>query len=201
MVGFTQQRPQLSLIGYFGKLPKRGDFISSALPRSFQDKVENWVRGGFIVAQKNPNWHAGYLSSPIWQFAAAPGFFDNNAWCGIIMPSVDSVGRNFPMIIAMQSDAVRLDIMQTAQNLAQEALRDNIDVEAWESEVIGLGSLDVADGPTRFCSPPAGAYFQVMGYDGDVQTKLLEHNADPNVYAKLIGANENPTESAEGDLL
>jgi len=179
----------------------RGDFLSSALPRSFQDKVENWVRGGFVAAQRNPNWHTEYLSSPIWQFAAARGYFDNNAWCGIIMPSVDSVGRNFPMIIAMQTDAVRHDVLQTAQNLAQEALGDSLDVTAWENEILGLGVLDVADGPTRFCSPPAGAYFQALGFDGEVLTKHFEHEAHPQVYANLIGANALPTEPAEGDLL
>lgn len=201
MVEFTQNRPQLSLIGLFGKIPSRGDFMSSALPRSFQDKVENWVRGGFAAANKNPDWHKAYLSSPIWQFAAARGFFDNNAWCGIIMPSVDSVGRNFPMVIAMQTDAVRQDVLQTAQNLAQEALASTINVAAWENEVVGLGALDVADGPTRFCSPPAGAYFQAVGYDGDVLTKHFEDSATPQVYAKLIGANALPTEPADGYLL
>ncbi len=201
MVEFTQKRPQLSLIGLFGKIPMRGDFLSSALPRSFQDKVEHWVRAGFVEAKKNPNWHSEYLSSPIWQFATARGYFDNNAWCGIIMPSVDAVGRNFPMIIAMQVDAVRQDILQMAQALAQEALGDNIDVTAWENEILGLGALDVADGPTRFCSPPAGAYFQALAYDGDVIMKHFEHSATPEVYAKLIGANALPTEPADGDLL
>jgi len=200
MALFSKPRTS-NLIGLFGKIPIRGDFIASALPRSLQDKIEEWIRSGFVEAQQDPNWNEAYLCSPIWQFAAARGFFDGAAWCGVIMPSVDSVGRYFPLVIAVRTDAIRQDILQHMQHLAQTALSEVENVSDWQTEILNLGKGNLSDGPTRLCCPSQGAYFQVLSSDGELLTRLHEDTASNGAYAKLIGAYGASPSAAEGELL
>lgn len=40
-----------------------------------------------------------YLTSPVWRFAIAPGVLGPEGLGGVMMPSVDRVGRYFPLII------------------------------------------------------------------------------------------------------
>ena len=90
------------LTGFFGKLPGRGDFVRRALPREFIDVVDEWLAAALSASQSalGDQWLDAYLGSPIWRFhfhqdAVAPG-----SWTGLMMPSVDRVGRYYPLIIA-----------------------------------------------------------------------------------------------------
>jgi len=46
-------------------------------------------------------WLDYYLTSPIWRFALRPGVIDEHAWAGVLVPSVDSVGRYFPLTLTV----------------------------------------------------------------------------------------------------
>lgn len=46
------------------------------------------------------SWLDYYLTSPVWRFAHSKGVIDENPWVGVLVPSVDSVGRYFPLTIA-----------------------------------------------------------------------------------------------------
>ena len=48
------------------------------------------------------DWLDIYLTSPIWRFVFSQGVIDENHWAGILMPSVDQVGRYYPFSIAMR---------------------------------------------------------------------------------------------------
>jgi type VI secretion system protein ImpM len=45
-----------------------------------------------------------YLTAPIWRFVLLPGIINHQAWTGLIMPSVDKVGRYFPLTVAIPID-------------------------------------------------------------------------------------------------
>ncbi|QXI45055.1 type VI secretion system-associated protein TagF [Pseudomonas wayambapalatensis] len=45
-------------------------------------------------------WEQAYRCSPIWHFALAAGVCGEVAWAGVMMPSVDRVGRYFPLTLA-----------------------------------------------------------------------------------------------------
>ncbi len=89
--------------GFYGKLPITGDFIQRNLPDHFVYLWDNWLQESFVVSRDKlqDNWLPNYLSSPIWRFLIGPSIIDRNAYVGILAPSVDSVGRYFPMTIAM----------------------------------------------------------------------------------------------------
>jgi type VI secretion system protein ImpM len=88
--------------GWFGKIPALGDFASRRLSPAFIHAWDDWLQRGFAAsrAQLGADWLANYLNSPIWRFALMPGVCGPEAWAGLVMPSVDKVGRHFPLTLA-----------------------------------------------------------------------------------------------------
>lgn len=89
-------------VGLYGKLPSHGDFIHRKLPSSFINAWDSWLQGymNSIREQLGEAWLDLYLTSPIWRFVLSPGTIDHKLWVGIMLPSVDRVGRYFPFTIA-----------------------------------------------------------------------------------------------------
>ena len=88
--------------GFFGKLPSHGDFIERGLPGAMLEPLDTWLQQAIAVSreQLGESWLDTYLTSPLWRFALTPGCLDTNLWLGLLTPSVDSVGRYFPLVIA-----------------------------------------------------------------------------------------------------
>ncbi|WP_227271913.1 type VI secretion system-associated protein TagF [Roseobacter weihaiensis] len=88
--------------GYFGKVPVHGDFVGHGLPRPVEDALDTWLRAAMRAsqAQLGRGWLDAFLVTPVWHFAAPPGTFGPVSVLGVMMPSVDRVGRYFPLVIA-----------------------------------------------------------------------------------------------------
>jgi len=95
---------QESAPGFYGKVPSHGDFLSRRLPRQFIEPWDQWLQAGLLASreQLGEAWLETFLYSPIWQFALAPGQCGPDAWAGVMMPSVDRVGRYFPLTLAVK---------------------------------------------------------------------------------------------------
>jgi len=89
------------MTGFYGKLPAKGDFLSRNLPRAFVDTWDDWLQTGMHESRQSlgDDWLQIYLTSPLWRFILPPGACTDNAWAGVLMPSVDKVGRYFPMAV------------------------------------------------------------------------------------------------------
>jgi type VI secretion system protein ImpM len=92
--------------GWFGKLPALGDFASRRLPEDFVRRWDDWLRAGLLCAREDPDWLARYLVAPIRRFWLAPGVVDGTGRAGLLMPSVDRVGRHFPLTLAQPLDTL-----------------------------------------------------------------------------------------------
>ncbi|MBI3228690.1 MAG: type VI secretion system-associated protein TagF [Burkholderiales bacterium] len=88
--------------GFYGKVTTHGDFVTRRLPRSFIDAWDEWLQLGLQHSKQRMGngWMNAYLTAPIWRFAVDSGVLDRQAWAGVVMPSVDRVGRHFPLTIA-----------------------------------------------------------------------------------------------------
>lgn len=88
--------------GFFGKVTTHGDFVSRRLPPAFLSVWDSWLQYSLQQSKETlgQEWLNIYLSSPIWRFALAPGVCGGSGWAGVLMPSVDRVGRHFPLTIA-----------------------------------------------------------------------------------------------------
>ncbi|HEY1392392.1 MAG TPA: type VI secretion system-associated protein TagF [Methylibium sp.] len=90
--------------GWYGKLPNRGDFASRRLPDDFISGWDDWLQQGLACAREDLGeeaWLARYLVAPVLRFWLAPGVLGAVAWTGLLMPSVDRVGRHFPLTVAV----------------------------------------------------------------------------------------------------
>ena len=58
------------------------------------------------------------MNSPIWRFVLLPGVIGEWMWAGVMMPSVDRVGRHFPLTIVVPLEPVpgSLSVVTSAQN-------------------------------------------------------------------------------------
>lgn len=86
----------------YGKLPTHGDFIQRNLSSGFVNEWDQWLQH-FVSGTREhigEEWLDIYLTSPIWRFVLSRGVVDANQWAGIMIPSVDQVGRYFPFTIA-----------------------------------------------------------------------------------------------------
>lgn len=86
-------------IALYGKLPAKRDFIAEGVPRGFLDAFEPWLQGGLAASRLalGAEWQRIYYEAPLWRFHLGPGHC-GRALLGAIMPSVDGVGRCFPLV-------------------------------------------------------------------------------------------------------
>ena len=91
--------------GWHGKLPSLGDFASRRLDTSFIEPWDGWLAAGMLALRQASaeGWLQAYLGSPSWRFLLMPGVMPGaagaQAWAGVLMPSVDRVGRYFPLTV------------------------------------------------------------------------------------------------------
>ena len=174
-------------IGVFGKIPDRGDFISIGLPRSLTDSLEAWVKEGFTHANTQIGWEDEYFSSPIWQFSSAPKFWDARAWTGIIMPSVDSFGRKFPLIMAAPISVASRDWISLIIESAVQVLSvETFNFDAWRHSLLSLSANPVRQGMEYLTGPKRGGVFRVMSQYHDQIHLIEEDKLHPKIYCNMI---------------
>ncbi len=126
--------------GLYGKLPGYGDFLTRNLASDFVELWDDWLQL-YVSAtreQIGDSWLDTYLTSPIWRFVASSGVIDGQNWGGVVMPSVDRVGRYFPVTLvkpfAAQVSPVSYMLEQTKwydeiESLCLIALEENMDAD------------------------------------------------------------------------
>jgi type VI secretion system protein ImpM len=90
-------------IGWFGKVPARGDFVCHGLP---QDWVAPWdacLQQVLVLACTQGLWPLDFAP---WRFLAwsqeTDGQACDRAWAGVLVPSRDRVGRVFPLTVVQR---------------------------------------------------------------------------------------------------
>jgi len=107
-------------LGIYGKLPAHGDFIHRNLSTSILSPWDEWLQRCIESSKETlgHEWLDIYLTSPIWRFCLSPGVVDEHSWAGILVPSVDSVGRYFPLTIAVPvAENTNMFLFQTDNEL------------------------------------------------------------------------------------
>lgn len=136
-------------VGWYGKLPGLGDFASRRLPDAFVQGWDAWLQRGMVHAQEqlgHDAWLARYLVAPIRRFWLAPQLLSDAAWAGLLMPSVDRVGRHFPLTLAVPGAGLAQAIAARAwfgqlDATARRVLDTGYTVEAFEAALAALDAM------------------------------------------------------------
>ena len=115
---------------WYGKLSSLGDFAQRRMPAELFSAFDTWLSTAMRDGreQLGERWLDIYLTAPVLRFAWAPGVIDSRWWFGVLMPSCDSVGRYFPLVIAQPrarapEDRIALDHLELwYEHLAHAAL-------------------------------------------------------------------------------
>ena len=92
--------------GFCGKLPSRGDHVALGLPRGFVAPWNAWLDAILppVRATLGVAWRAAWMEAPIWHFSLPGGQCGAAAVLGLWMPSMDRVGRLFPLTLAFVAE-------------------------------------------------------------------------------------------------
>ncbi|WP_390915576.1 type VI secretion system-associated protein TagF [Pseudosulfitobacter sp. SM2401] len=123
--------------GAFGKMPSLGDFFRINAPQAFVEPWDIWLQTGMQEVRRllGPDWQACFMSAPVWRFTLGAGLAGPDAMLGVLMPSVDRVGREFPLtLMATVSDpasptevhAGAGDVFRSLEDVALDALDDDM---------------------------------------------------------------------------
>lgn len=111
-------------MGFFGKLPSRGDFVRVGLSRLATSAWDCWLSSVLPrAASSSPSW-TDPLRTLRWRFAFGPGVCGPSAMTGLWFPSSDRVGRMFPLLIAAEAAGRSEDFLDTAEIIGTAAICD-----------------------------------------------------------------------------
>lgn len=148
--------------GLFGKLPGKRDFIALGAPSAFLSVYEPWLQGGLTASrlELGAGWQDAFLHAPIWRFWLGSAFCGQTV-AGAFMPSVDGIGRYFPLTvfaIAETGAAIpppELDPQDAWFARAEDLLLHALEPEAsYEAVAQALGELPLPNDDLKAPPPP-----------------------------------------------
>ena len=170
-----------SVVGFYGKFPELGDFVNRRMPRTFLDPWDEWLQAAIASSreQLGDRWLDLYLNAPIWRFVLSGGLCGEQPWAGLFMPSVDRVGRYYPLTIAtplpLDVNPLQLSIQgrdwfeQSTEVILSALDEQGFDMDEFDARVMELDGLaGVAE---------AGALSTGFGY-GSAWRMPLDHDLE-----------------------
>lgn len=146
----------MTAFGAYGKIPALGDFFRIGAVKPFSDPWDQWLQT--VLRQSRDTlgaqWGDCYMTAPIWRFKIGAGLAGACPASGILMPSVDRVGRQFPLTLVSVCGDLSDDAFAQAEDLALAALDDAMTRDRLVEALAGIPVLDADAG--------AGAEWQAV---------------------------------------
>ncbi|HLP70245.1 MAG TPA: type VI secretion system-associated protein TagF [Rhizobium sp.] len=203
-----QHPTEADRIGFFGKLPTHGDFVSTGLAHGFQSELDNWLQDSLQAAQQHlgRDWERCFHAMPAWRFIVERGLWGPATLAGVMVPSFDRVGRHFPLIVAAQlhnfADHPRRLFLDDSWFTAVEAIAEtsakrDFDIEQFTTSLKRLRRLRPADLPENEALPRDSSTHMTVWWRIDPETRRAmgfraSGAPQPGDFIKLIG--QGPSE-------
>lgn len=76
--------------GFFGKLPAAGDFVARGIPAGLRGPLDHWLTNGIAALVRSATvWPEGGVRAVV--------MLNDALWLLVVEPSVDAVGRIYPL--------------------------------------------------------------------------------------------------------
>ncbi len=142
----------MNTTGYCGKLPQRGDFVSGRIPTTFMNTWDDWAQQLVTVSNqiKLTTGKNSWFNLPVYRFYLSTGIAGESAWVGLMLPSSDSVGREYPFCLARDIEpnsppdealALHQNFFVHAEQLIEQLFNNNLDFSDINDS---LNELDMA---------------------------------------------------------
>lgn len=116
-------------VGFFGKLPARGDFLRANLSRDSIAALDDWLQAVMPAAAMllgEESWHALWDQAPAWRFHLPQGVCGPKRLGGVWLPSRDAAGRAFPLILVVEEHDPGARILDELQRLGADAVQGGL---------------------------------------------------------------------------
>ena len=179
-----------AVTGFYGKLPACGDFVRVGLPRRFTDSWDAWLQKvmcagrGLLESEFLPAW----LEAPMWRFVLAAGICGPDPVLGVWMPSLDRIGRHFPLTFARVGPAslISLDaegFLDAAEQAGLAALEEDLRPE----NVVALLAPVPVGCPAELQLPlKGGRWWTLGGPRCSARTLCLSGLPDGETFAMML---------------
>ena len=209
-------------VGLYGKLPSKRDFIALRLPSGYLEAWEDWLQASVAASreQLGHRWLDLFLALPIWRYWLGPAVCGGRAVAGAFMPSVDGVGRYFPLCLCASAGTgpdippPAADPMPLWFETAESALLRVLDPEFASEPAALLDEVpDVPANPAASLEDQLTAmlrqellaglsgecWFWTLG-GGDIMPMVLRYRGlpDPYQFVRFLGAGATQPAAAAG---
>ena len=139
--------------GFYGKLPFYADFLHLSNNEKLVEEWEKWAQQTLHKSQQihgKDYWLEQYVKSPVWQFMLTPGVINDSAYIGVMIPSVDSVGRYYPFMFyikVVSNDLSSLLVADLSSWLAeiQDYILQILELDTYSFEELKRGIIDISN--------------------------------------------------------
>jgi type VI secretion system protein ImpM len=116
--------PAAVRVGFFGKIPARGDFVQAGLSRHFTQAWDGWVQAVLPPCRKlfGQSWEDVWRAAPCCRFALPGGQCGAAPVLGLLLPSADRAGRLFPFMIAAEGADDGSGFLDAAEQVGRDAV-------------------------------------------------------------------------------
>lgn len=180
-------------LGFYGKFPTLADFVRRRLPAQFIQTWDQWLQQALAESRRQlgDEWLNSYLISPLWRFVLSPGIAGQVGWAGLLMPSVDRVGRYFPLTLARslppETDGFSLltasEWFGQIEQLALSSLDDGFDLQDFDRR---LSSMPAPPLTARPVSAPAAATARRDAWQLSAATDVALRQAYPTLLQRAL---------------
>jgi len=136
-------------VGFYGKLPVVGDFVSRRLPVEFIEPWDQWLQNNLSYSRQllQEKWLDYYLTCPVWRFVLGKGVLDESVWLGVLMSSMDKVGRYFPLTLALAVNdeqligkvlTAKVDFFKHLEDIAISGLAEDCELESFDQALCSV---------------------------------------------------------------
>ena len=184
------------MTAFYGKLPCKGDFLSRNLSREFIEVWDDWLQAGMHESREalGSTWLETYLTSPIWRFVLPAGACGEAAYAGVFMPSMDRVGRYFPMTALMSLSGQAVPIAIALRNTTWFARVEARLLAALDEEMLDIDEFDRSLRAIVFEKHLPAADF------GDAVATRLPGGTELDVALRLVGLGDAVIHEASASL-